>query len=184
MTLTRNSFLFVRHGETYCNRSRTIAGSRDVVLTPRGREQAIMSGRWLEGWQGEAVASSSHLRARQTARLAMPNHPVMLFDGLRERCWGPLERGPVLASMPYIDAPDGVEPWDEFVQRVEIVLNRLLSDYDHPLVFAHSGVFRAIRTLVHGSHLGPSVPNARPISVRAPASSAGEWQFEAASEPE
>ncbi|WP_025733899.1 histidine phosphatase family protein [Carnimonas nigrificans] len=177
MELVAKPFLFIRHGETFHNRARVIAGSRDVLLTPKGQQQAIAARAALHHWQGEIVAASSLRRAVQTAELALPAQRIATFDGLRERNWGPLELGPVLAEMPYLDPPAGAEPWVPFVERVGTTLNHLLERYHHPVVVAHSGVFRAIRQLVHGSHRGESAPNALPIAILPPDASHAEWRF-------
>ncbi|MGJ8517309.1 histidine phosphatase family protein [Carnimonas bestiolae] len=178
MELVEKPFLFIRHGETYHNRARVIAGSRDVRLTSKGQLQAIAAGAALLRWEGEIVAASSLRRAVQTAELALPGHRVATFEGLHERNWGPLELGPVLDSMPYLDPPAGAEPWDAFVERVGATLNQLLERYHHPIVVAHSGVFRAIRQLTHGSHRGESAPNALPIEVLPADAHHPQWRFE------
>lgn len=170
-------FLFVRHGETFHNRARIIAGSQDVVLTPKGKQQAIDAGTLLRDWQGEIVVSSSQLRARQTAKLALPGYRVTPMKGLRERRWGSLEQGPIIHPMPYLNPPADAEPWNDFVVRIAESLNSVLAQYDNPVVFAHSGVFRAIRYLTLGTHEGPSAVNARPMQVIPPQGEYSEWQL-------
>ncbi|MGJ8524770.1 2,3-bisphosphoglycerate-dependent phosphoglycerate mutase [Halomonadaceae bacterium LMG 33818] len=175
--LVPKPFLFVRHGETFHNRARIIAGSQDVVLTSKGKQQAIDAGTLLRNWQGDIVVSSSQLRARQTATLALPDHRVMPLNGLRERCWGALEQGPIIHPMPYLNPPNDAEPWDEFVARIVETLNSVLMRYDNPVVFAHSGVFRAIRYLTLGTHEGPSAVNAQPMQVIPPDDEYSLWQL-------
>jgi len=184
LALIAKPFLFVRHGETFHNRARIIAGSQDVVLTPKGRQQAIDAGTLLCDWQGDIVVSSSQIRARQTATLALPGHRVTPLNGLRERCWGTLEQGPIIHPMPYLNPPEDAEPWDDFVVRIAESLNGVLAHYDNPVVFAHSGVFRAIRYLTLGTHDGPSAVNARPMQVIPPDDEHSEWQLVALTQAE
>ncbi|RLL69337.1 histidine phosphatase family protein [Streptomyces sp. Z26] len=60
-----------RHGETVWHAENRYAGSSDVALTPRGREQARALGRWAAGAAGRgalsAVRCSPLGRCRETA---------------------------------------------------------------------------------------------------------------------
>ncbi|ANF57661.1 hypothetical protein A5892_09460 [Halotalea alkalilenta] len=178
LELIPKPFLFVRHGETFHNRARIVAGRLDVVLTDKGKQQAIAAREKLAGWHACVVASSPQFRARQTAMLAVPGCRPLLLEGLCERDWGPLELGPILLPMPYLDPPEGAEAWEHFVERVGRTINALLERYERPLIFAHSGVFRVIRHLAFGTHEGPRIGNVEPTQILPPDQHSGSWRFE------
>lgn len=58
----------VRHGETTWHAENRYAGSTDVALTPRGREQGAVLARWAAQQPIERVLSSDLTRAVETAR--------------------------------------------------------------------------------------------------------------------
>ena len=92
-TLFTRPFYFVRHGETETNAAGLIAGSLDVVLTARGREQAFAAGEALSSEPITAIYVSPLKRARETAEpIAARFHlPLIILDDLAERRWGALE---------------------------------------------------------------------------------------------
>jgi len=59
--------VLVRHGETVWHAENRYAGSSDVALTPRGREQAALLAAWARTAGLAAVWSSTLSRARTTA---------------------------------------------------------------------------------------------------------------------
>lgn len=58
----------VRHGETVWHGENRYAGSSDVALTPRGREQAASLARWATAAGLTSIRSSDLSRARLTAQ--------------------------------------------------------------------------------------------------------------------
>ncbi|MCX2523005.1 histidine phosphatase family protein [Larsenimonas rhizosphaerae] len=176
MSLLPRPFVFVRHGETFYNRARIIAGRFDVPLTPDGEQQAINARDWLdEDWS--YIAVSDMFRARKTAMLAVPNGRFHYFHGLRERNWGTLEGQAYRHPMPYVDTPEGGESWDGFRHRVLDVINTVLDQYERPLFVAHSGVFRVIRDAAIGTHEGPRVNNVSPVECVPPGRGQTRWEL-------
>ncbi|OHV12186.1 histidine phosphatase family protein [Kushneria phosphatilytica] len=171
-------FVFLRHGETFHNRVRLIAGCLDVPLTPRGEAQARAARPLLERVAWSCVAVSPMFRARKTARLAVSTGTFCCHDDLRERHWGCWENQPIREPMPYFEHPATGESWEAFSGRVGQALVRVLNDFECPLIVAHSGVFRVIRALTQGSPLGPRVGNVEPILCRPPNAGHPHWRLE------
>ncbi|WP_106477354.1 histidine phosphatase family protein [Phytohalomonas tamaricis] len=177
MALTAKPFVFIRHGETFYNRARIIAGRFDVPLTPEGEAQARAAHDVLARFDWSYIAVSTMFRARKTARLAVPKGEFNYFDGLRERNWGALEGQPIREPMPYFEAPQGGESWEVFSGRVLDVLNTILACHERPLIIAHSGVFRVIRTVTQGSPFGSRVGNVEPIMCSPPDAYNDAWRL-------
>ena len=83
---------FVRHGETVWNREKRIAGSTDVALTEKGREEAEERGKELAvmGLNVDRIYSSPLSRAYDTA-LIIASHlkvEVVKDEKLREQDFG------------------------------------------------------------------------------------------------
>ena len=81
----------VRHGQTDWNREGRIQGGTDNPLNATGREQAATLGRTLADVRIDAVYTSSHQRARQTAEVFEGRAPIRAMDELRERFFGKFE---------------------------------------------------------------------------------------------
>ncbi len=162
--LTRKPFVFMRHGETEMNARRVICGATDVALSGLGEQQARAAD-WLNQYHWSCVATSGLYRARRTAQLALPQHPLHSFEGLNERHWGALELAPLSVQTPYEETPPEGESWNAFRERVLSTLNRLLARYELPLIVAHSGVYRVIRELQTGTPHGPRIDNAQPVLI-------------------
>ncbi len=81
----------VRHGQTDWNRDGRIQGGTDNPLNATGREQAATLARTLADVKLDAVYSSTHQRARQTAAVFEGRAPIVGFDELRERFFGKFE---------------------------------------------------------------------------------------------
>ena len=81
----------VRHGQTDWNREGRIQGGTDNPLNATGREQAAAMARTLADVRIDAVYSSSHQRARQTAAVLEGRASVVTMDELRERFFGKFE---------------------------------------------------------------------------------------------
>lgn len=176
MPIICKPFVFVRHGETALNRDKLIGGRTDVPLTEEGKWQAqeVCSLLNRERWSGIAV--SPLLRARQTAELALPDVSYTVFDDLRERDWGDLELCPWSEQPPYEETPPGGESWDAFCHRVTDVLNTILTQYERPLIIAHSGVFRVLRRYALGTPYGVRPGNVVPMWI-SPGQQANEWRI-------
>jgi 2,3-bisphosphoglycerate-dependent phosphoglycerate mutase len=81
----------VRHGQTDWNREGRIQGGTDNPLNNTGREQAQALGRTLADIKIDAVYTSSHQRAKQTAEVLQGRAPITAMDELRERFFGKFE---------------------------------------------------------------------------------------------
>jgi 2,3-bisphosphoglycerate-dependent phosphoglycerate mutase len=153
--------LLIRHGETAWNAEKRLQGHLDIPLNAEGERQAAALGAALANEPIDAVFSSDLQRALQTARaVAAPRGmPVVIDNGLRERCFGAFEglqyheietRYPeAYAAWRARDRdaryPDGkhvAETLDEFHARVTGTLHRLLQQksYRKIAVVTHGGV--------------------------------------------
>ncbi|PXF29934.1 hypothetical protein WH50_17970 [Pokkaliibacter plantistimulans] len=173
--LLARPFVFVRHGETAPNRQGIIAGSTDVPLNAEGEQQARSASVLVSQQHWSVVAVSPMLRARQTASLLLPDASHHLIDDLRERHWGQLEGQPLAALPPYEQTPPGGESWSAFQLRVLQSLNLLLTQYELPLIVAHSGIFRVIRQAISGTPYGERIGNVQPLLIQP--DSQGGWQL-------
>jgi 2,3-bisphosphoglycerate-dependent phosphoglycerate mutase len=85
------SVYVVRHGQTDWNREGRIQGGTDNPLNATGQEQAANLARTLADVRIDAVYTSSHQRARQTAAVLEGRAKVVAIDELRERFFGKFE---------------------------------------------------------------------------------------------
>lgn len=162
--LLARSFVFIRHGETQLNREHRICGRSDVPLTALGEAQARQAAVWLDRpWS--RVVTSTLQRAWRTAELAVPGDTAARLSGLDERDWGELDQLPLAQQLPYEATPPGGESWADFQARVLTALNGVLASEEMPLVVAHSGVFRVIRTQLIGTPNGLRLSNALPVLI-------------------
>jgi 2,3-bisphosphoglycerate-dependent phosphoglycerate mutase len=81
----------VRHGQTEWNKEGRIQGSTDNPLNSTGREQAGATARALADVKLDAVYTSSHKRARETAATFEGRAPITAMDEMRERSYGKFE---------------------------------------------------------------------------------------------
>jgi len=140
----------VRHGETTANAANVLSGWTDVLLTPRGEDQARALKPLLAGERFDAVWSSDLRRAIATAALAS-NTPPRTDARLREMCFGEFEDRPwseidaslrdALLAFVSFHAPGG-EDLAEFKARVVDFANRL--EPGRHLIFTHGGAIRAL----------------------------------------
>jgi 2,3-bisphosphoglycerate-dependent phosphoglycerate mutase len=168
----------VRHGESTGNVAMRAAMARgldafeipeaeaDVPLSPRGHEQAAALGRRLAlSERPTVVLSSPYLRAVQTARIALPGHPIAFDERLRDRDMGRFHgltpraaaaRGARADDLHY--RPPGGESWADVAQRLGAVLA------EHPggrvLVFAHDAIVMLTRYIVERRLLDVAIANA------------------------
>ena len=163
-----NAVLFCRHGETESNRGGWLAGSRDVALTARGRDQAEAAGRTLAaaGAPVPALYTSPQRRARETAAIIAGRLgcPVTVVPGLEERNWGELEGHALPHDLLRPEVPGG-ESLADFHARVAAAFATLPSPAGGgpPLLVAHAGTWQALcRCLgLDPGHALP--PNATPV---------------------
>jgi broad specificity phosphatase PhoE len=160
----------VRHGETDSSRERRFTGSRDVVLSPRGRRQAEAVGRALGGVFMGAVYASPLQRARVSAQAIAAPHklPVRLAPPFREMTfgeWEGLTRAEVAVryaaayetwrATPHLTVPPGGESLEAVAARVSAALGALLAEHEGQSVVlvSHAIVIRLLVLTALG--LGP-----------------------------
>lgn len=85
------SIYVARHGQTDWNKEFKIQGATDNPLNTTGREQAAALAAALANIKLDAIYSSSHQRARQTAAAFEGRAPIIAMDELRERHYGKFE---------------------------------------------------------------------------------------------
>lgn len=110
--LERTEIIIVRHGESYGNSLRIMAGHTDVELTARGREQAEATARALASRKIDAIYSSDLSRAIETAEphARMRELTVILNEGLREIFLGDYEGEKISEITERVD-PDFARYW-------------------------------------------------------------------------
>jgi broad specificity phosphatase PhoE len=87
--------LLIRHGATEWSEIGRHTGRTDLPLTEQGRRDCAhlrdVVAAYLRGREVAAVYCSPMVRARDTARSALPDHPVRVTDLLREFDYGDYE---------------------------------------------------------------------------------------------
>ena len=158
----------VRHGQTEANLRGVFCGLTDLALTPLGVEQAGDVASWLADVAFADGVSSQLLRARHTADIVLAGHPLNagINDQLNEMNFGEwemrhhldLQREDPEAWAAWVAdwqqaSPTGGESFIQFSNRVESVVQSLLSTNSHQtnrhqtnrhdnnqLLVAHQGV--------------------------------------------
>ena len=150
---------FLRHGESVANAGGWLAGHADVDLTPRGVEQATAATAELADVPFDRVLVSDLLRARRTAALALPGHPVTLDRALRERtlgAWDGRSRkdlsaiGAMATLLTWHRRPPQGESHADLARRAIAALAAHDTGQD-TLVVCHGGLMRAVLGVVDGT---------------------------------
>lgn len=66
-----NHLILLRHGQSQWNLENRFTGWRDVDLTPQGEAEAVKAGRLIKDIHLDRVYTSTLIRARRTAQLAL-----------------------------------------------------------------------------------------------------------------
>ena len=172
-------FLFVRHGESEANQEKVIAGSRDVVLTDRGRQEAVDAAGLLANETVGSIFASPMRRTWETAEIiaAIKNGAgIQPVPGIEERRYGAWEGQPKHLFDRALK-PDGGEGPEEFNSRTIDAL-KTVTGAAPILIVSHSGTFRALRVHLLGIVAYDSLPNAQPIAFLPPAVTGGPWSIE------
>lgn len=101
-----NHLILLRHGQSQWNLENRFTGWRDVDLTPQGEAEAVKAGRLIKDIHLDRVYTSTLIRARRTAELALneaeaagadvsdvksgDGWKLIEHDDLRERDYGDL----------------------------------------------------------------------------------------------
>ncbi|MEH6404066.1 MAG: histidine phosphatase family protein [Sneathiella sp.] len=168
MTVFRNSYLIMRHGQSEANVAGVVVsdpaiGCERFGLTKQGSEQVITSALEHEGEGITQVICSDFLRTQQTAKLVVDtlNLPSAQPEkGLRERFFGRWEGK---SDKHYQDIWDldqlngqpvgnGVESVESVLQRGFKVLERLERQYTNQVILlvSHGDMLQILRTAFIG----------------------------------
>lgn len=163
-----HGLLLVRHGQSTWNAEQRWQGQADPPLSTLGEHQAAAAAASVGGLGATRFVASDLVRAHHTARLlALPEHPVAVEPGLRERHagdWTGLTRREIDERYPgWVDAqrsPPGFEGDEAVLERVLRVIVALLDDPPDAgttVVVTHGGVIRTVERHL-GARAAP-VPN-------------------------
>ncbi|OMO56023.1 Phosphoglycerate mutase 1 [Corchorus capsularis] len=72
--ISESALILIRHGESLWNEMNLFTGSIDVSLTKKGVEEAIEAGKRISNIPVDIIYTSSLIRAKMTAMLAMIQH--------------------------------------------------------------------------------------------------------------
>lgn len=144
-------FYMARHGETVANAQGCVAGSFDVPLTDKGRQQAQSLRLLVEAAlpRPGVIVCSNLVRARETALILNSglNSKMVEKTELAERCFGAWRGKPwhfVRHKIQQGEDPPHGEGAASFVGRVVRGLAEVLESYDDVLIVTHGGVFDAM----------------------------------------
>lgn len=153
----------VRHGQTDWNREGRIQGGTDNPLNSTGREQAATLGRTLADVRIDAVYSSSHQRARQTAAVFEGRAPIVAMDELRERFFGKFEgandKDPAILAdwnkrrFTWGDDMEGGESLESQARRAEAALKQIREKHAAGgtiVIVGHGGINPLLVSLLTG----------------------------------
>jgi len=141
----------VRHGQTEWSRDGRHTGRTDVPLTPHGRHEAALVGRYLSGHRFALVLTSPLGRALETCRLAGFGGVALERDDLREWDYGEYEgrtTAEIREERPgwtlWRDGVPGGEPVDEVGSRADAVIAEARAAGGDVALFAHGHVLRIL----------------------------------------
>lgn len=141
----------VRHGETEWSVSGAHTGVTEVALTDRGRRQAAMLGRQLEGKHFARVLTSPRQRAQETCRLAGFGDVSQTEDAIQEWNYGSYEgktTSQIRQTRPewsiWKDGAPGGESINQVATRAKKVIAQC-ERYSGPvLLFSHAHFLRVL----------------------------------------
>ena len=153
----------VRHGQTEWNREGRIQGGTDNPLNNTGREQATTLGRTLADVRVDAVYTSSHQRARQTAAVFEGRAPIVAMDELRERFFGKFEGAndkdtAIVADwnkrrFTWADDMEGGESLESQARRAEVAVKQIRDKHKEGgtvVIVGHGGINPLLVSLLIG----------------------------------
>jgi probable phosphoglycerate mutase len=155
--------VFIRHAPTAWNRAKRLQGRSDIGLDEAGRAMALS---WRAGctvWADWNLLTSPLRRARETAELLFPGHPVAIEPRLIEMSFGDWEgktltqlRGEKGAEVEEREvmgldfhAPGGESP-RQVQQRLQPLLVEIAAARRDTVCIAHKAVLRALYALATG----------------------------------
>ncbi|WBW94681.1 histidine phosphatase family protein [Oceanirhabdus sp. W0125-5] len=149
-----------RHGETEWNLEGRLQGSLNANLTQKGIEEARMLSERLDDVDFDLILSSPLSRALDTANIIKGEKDVSIIpnQNLKEIYFGQwegmlhkeineshYERYNNFWTNPHLYEPLDGEAYDEFIGRIQKVIDQILDlrDKKNVLVVAHAGVVKA-----------------------------------------
>ncbi len=162
-----NKLFYLRHGLSELNIKYLFCGSTDSSLSDIGRQEALLAGEKLKNSQlvttikFSAIYSSPLSRAKETAELftkgASITEPKIIIEPLlTERDFGSLEgtRYNKERSQQLLNdnLPEGVEPWDEVIDRAKKLLDKVEGHDGNVLLVGHGSIGRALKKAINDKH--------------------------------
>ncbi len=150
--LHKQTFYYVRHGETDYNKKNHMQGLLDIPLNETGIGQAHAAKHLFEGIDIGSVVCSPLIRARRTAEIIceVVKKPITILNELHECDLG--VRDGDLKEQWYDDWKasrteiEGAETYEQLVARSLSAINRAITENPGPvLIVAHGGVYWAIK---------------------------------------
>jgi uncharacterized phosphatase len=178
----------VRHAETDWNAQRRMQGRTDIPLNARGREQAALVAKRLEGTHWDGIVSSPLKRVMEVSRaiaraIHFPVNEIIQCADLVERGFGEAE-GMTLAERTETFGLDGVIPgiesYDELDARVMHALREIEARFHNrrALVVAHGGVITGALEQLTGGELGHGKVFIANVSLTTIRVHDGAWEVE------
>lgn len=173
--LIKRNFIFIRHGETEGNVRSLCQGHIDFPLTELGREQAKLSAEKIKQFLPINTLYCSDLgRAVETAKIISDKlqiKQISYYEELRERNWGELEGQSNVKMFEQEEQENlgnldslikGLEPKNEFLNRIQNVMNGILNLEEQPVIVSHGRFFFTLCDLL-GIAPVKQIPNGCPI---------------------
>ena len=141
----------VRHGQTEWNVLGKVQGKQDICLNEKGREQALLTKKYLDNKEIDLIIVSPLKRALETAEIINKdrNIPMIVDNRIKERDFGEFEgqEFTLLDTKPFWDyyineEYKEAESVQEFFKRVYDFLDDIIIKYKdkNVLIVAHGGV--------------------------------------------
>lgn len=180
MQLHRQTFFFLRHGETDWNRIGLVQGQVNMPLNGTGLAQARAARETLRHQNIRTICTSPLDRAALTADIVASglHVPVKEIDGLTECSFGEREGHPKGAwydAWRAGDTPRGAERFSHFMERALDGINEALRHSGPVLIVAHGGIYWAIERFA-GLARRERIPNGVPLFHCPPPKPLLPWQ--------
>lgn len=149
----------VRHGQSEANAHKIVSGANESPLTDLGRQQAREAGQGAHDLGIDLIVCSPLTRAKETARIIANQigydpAGILVVPMLVERNLGELEGQSytqdvrITGNYPDAEQRTGVEPIEQFHQRITEALQEILQVTSHNiLIVCHINVGRMLRTI-------------------------------------
>ncbi len=167
MQLLRQTFFFLRHGETDWNRIGLVQGQVNMPLNGTGVAQALAARETLRDQKIGTICTSPLDRASLTADIVAAglHVPVKEIAGLKECRFGEREghpKGEWYEAWRNGDTPRGAERFSHFMERALDAINEALESPGPVLIVAHGGIYWAIERFA-GLARRERIPNGVPL---------------------